>query len=73
MLTDTRNSFRRIGDDDWMVQFTEEEKELLISLLVSTNFAKELVANEINDMEMGEKKLESSTYKKLIQIYDKVI
>ncbi|MGD6833117.1 antirepressor AbbA [Bacillus haimaensis] len=55
-----------------MVHFNEEEKELLIELLISTNFAKELVASVINDMEMGEKKLVSSTYKKLIEIYDKV-
>jgi hypothetical protein len=72
MPIDTRNSHRRIGDEEWMVHFNEEEKELLIALLISTNFAKELVASEINDMEMGEKKLVSSTYKKLIKIYDKI-
>jgi uncharacterized protein YqiB (DUF1249 family) len=72
MLIDTRNNHRRIGDEEWMVHFNEEEKELLIALLISTNFAKELVASVINDMEMGEKKLESSTYKKLIKIYDKI-
>lgn len=55
-----------------MVDFNEEEKELLIALLISTNFAKELVASVINDMETGDKKLESSTYKKLIKIYDKI-
>jgi len=72
MLIDTRNSHRRIGDEEWMVHFNEEEKELLIELLISTNIAKELVASVINDMEMGDKKLESSTYKKLIKIYDKI-
>ncbi|WP_078381081.1 antirepressor AbbA [Sutcliffiella halmapala] len=55
-----------------MVSFTEEEKELLVSLLISTNFAKELVVNEINDIEIGEKKLESNTYIKLVQLYDKI-
>ncbi len=60
------------GDRNHMVSFTEEEKELLVSLLISTNFAKELVVNEINDIEIGEKKLESNTYIKLVQLYDKI-
>lgn len=55
-----------------MVSFTEEEKELLVSLLVSTNIAKELVVNEINDIEIGEKELETKDYQKLIQLYDKI-
>ena len=71
MLIGTRN--RQKGRvEKYMVHFTEEEKELLISLLISTNMAKELVANEINDMEAGDKRLESSTYKKLIRIFDKI-
>ncbi|WP_223700414.1 antirepressor AbbA [Sutcliffiella deserti] len=55
-----------------MLGFTDEDKELLVSLLISSNMAKELVANEINDIEIGDKKLESETYKKLVQIFNKI-
>jgi hypothetical protein len=55
-----------------MVTLTQEEKELLVSLLISTDIAKELVISEINDIEVGEKKLETTTYQKLIKLYDKI-
>ncbi|CAG9619904.1 antirepressor AbbA [Sutcliffiella rhizosphaerae] len=55
-----------------MVQLTTEEKELLVSLLISTDVAKEFVLSEINDIEVGQKKLEAYTYQKLIEIYEKI-
>lgn len=55
-----------------MVILTQEEKDLLVTLLISTDVAKELVISEINDIEVGEKELETRTYKKLIELYDKI-
>jgi len=55
-----------------MVTLTQEEKDLLVTLLISTDVAKELVISEINDIEVGEKKLETRTYQKLIELYDKI-
>jgi hypothetical protein len=55
-----------------MVTLTQEEKELLVTLLISTDVAKELVISEINDIEIGDKKLETKTYQQLIELYDKI-
>ncbi|MCM3616454.1 antirepressor AbbA [Sutcliffiella horikoshii] len=55
-----------------MVTLTHEEKELLVALLISTDVAKELVISEINDIEVGEKKLETKTYQQLIELYEKI-
>jgi hypothetical protein len=55
-----------------METLTQEEKDLLLTLLISTDVAKELVISEINDIEVGEKELEKITYQKLIELYDKI-
>ncbi|QFT88680.1 hypothetical protein FIU87_08495 [Bacillus sp. THAF10] len=55
-----------------MLHLTQEEKELLVNLLISTDVGKELVISEINDFEVGQKMLEATTYRKLIELYEKI-
>jgi len=49
-----------------------EEKQLLVAILFRNHFAIELVVSEINDIECGKKEFDLCTYKKLVELYDKI-
>lgn len=52
-------------------RFTEEEQKLLLNILINHEYAIELLSSEINDIETGPKTLTSTTYKKLVTLYDR--
>ncbi|AHL71200.1 antirepressor AbbA [Bacillus altitudinis MN12] len=53
-------------------RFNEEEKKLLLNVLLNQEYAVELLSSEINDIECGTKNVDDNTYKKLITLYDRV-
>ncbi|MFJ5963603.1 MULTISPECIES: antirepressor AbbA [unclassified Bacillus (in: firmicutes)] len=53
-------------------RFNEEEKKLLLNVLLNQDYAVELLSSEINDIECGTKKVDDNTYKQLITLYDRV-
>lgn len=52
--------------------FSNEEQELLISLLMKQEYAIELLSCELNDIESGEKAVDMETYKQLTTLYDRI-
>ncbi|ASB89833.1 hypothetical protein ACH95_06535 [Bacillus glycinifermentans] len=55
-----------------MERFSEEERKLLLNVLLNHEYAVELLSSEINDIETGTKNVDSLTYKKLVTLYDRV-
>lgn len=55
-----------------MERFSEEERKLLLNVLLDHEYAVELLSSEINDIETGTKNVDSLTYKKLVTLYDRV-
>ncbi|KAA6453064.1 antirepressor AbbA [Bacillus swezeyi] len=55
-----------------MERFSEEERKLLLNVLLNHEYAVELLSSEINDIETGTKNVDSHTYKKLVTLYDRV-
>lgn len=53
-------------------RFNEEEKKLLLNVLLNQEYAVELLSSEINDIECGTKNVDDNTYKQLITLYDRV-
>ncbi|MFS0654313.1 antirepressor AbbA [Bacillus sp. 179-C3.3 HS] len=53
-------------------RFNEEEKKLLLNVLLNQDYAVELLSSEINDIECGTKNVDINTYKQLITLYDRV-
>ncbi|MBD1381283.1 antirepressor AbbA [Metabacillus arenae] len=51
---------------------TEEEKEMLVGLLLDNQYALELLSSEINDIENGNKKVNQRQYQKLLTLYDRI-
>lgn len=55
-----------------MERFSEEERKLLLNVLLDHEYAVELLSSEINDIETGTKNVDSLTYKQLVTLYDRV-
>ncbi|MDA1475743.1 antirepressor AbbA [Bacillus sp. CLL-7-23] len=55
-----------------MDRFSEEERRLLLNVLLDHEYAVELLSSEINDIETGSKRVDNLTYKKLVTLYDRV-
>jgi hypothetical protein len=55
-----------------LLQLSEEEKDMLLTLLFQQHYALELVSCEIADIENGDKKVEECHYKRLINLYDRI-
>lgn len=53
-------------------RLSNEEQELLISLLMKQEYAIELLSSELNDIENGEKAVDMETYKQLTVLYDRI-
>ncbi|WP_243293051.1 antirepressor AbbA [Bacillus sp. FJAT-47783] len=53
-------------------QFSKEDQQLLVDVLFSQEYAIELLESELHDIENGHKKVDFQTYKKLIDLYDKI-
>lgn len=51
---------------------TLDDQRLLVDVLFSQEYALELIESELHDIELGNKKVEHSTYQKLVQLYDKL-
>ncbi|OZM56144.1 hypothetical protein CIB95_13635 [Lottiidibacillus patelloidae] len=52
---------------------SETEKDLLLEVLISQNYVKELVSCEITDIECGVKKTEEARIKKLNDLFDRIV
>jgi len=55
-----------------VVGLTNEDQQLLLKILMDSGYALELISSEISDIENGHKKVDYDTYKRLLEIYDKV-
>ncbi|MBD8068480.1 antirepressor AbbA [Bacillus sp. PS06] len=54
------------------MQLSTEEKDLLVSILFSQNYALELLSCEFVDIENGDKSITSDEYRKFVQLYHKI-
>jgi hypothetical protein len=52
---------------------SETEKDLLLEVLISQNYVKEIVSCELTDIECGIKKTEEARTKKLNQLFDRLV
>lgn len=55
-----------------LVGLTSEDQQLLLNILLNQGYALELISSEISDIENGYKKVEFETYKRIVQLYDKL-
>lgn len=51
---------------------TDEEKERLLNIVFSQNYALELVRCELADIENGDKRVSTQAYRELTNLYDKL-
>ncbi|WP_078547440.1 antirepressor AbbA [Litchfieldia alkalitelluris] len=51
---------------------TDEEKESLLSIVFSQNYALELVRCELADIENGDKMVSREVYREIANLYDKL-
>jgi MinD-like ATPase involved in chromosome partitioning or flagellar assembly len=54
------------------VDLTFDEKELLVDLLLSQNYAIEIVCAELSDIENGLKTVDLNRFEQLTSLYDKL-
>jgi hypothetical protein len=55
------------------LQLSATEKELLLEVLVSQNYVREIVSCELTDIECGIKNTEESRIKELNKLYDRIV
>ncbi|MDQ0229538.1 antirepressor AbbA [Metabacillus malikii] len=53
-------------------KITLDEYRLLVELLISQQYAIEIICSELNDYEIGAKTMEWDRYKRLIALYEKL-
>jgi hypothetical protein len=53
--------------------FSETDQKLLLDVLFSQRYAKEIVSCELTDIESGNKKTEEARIKKLNELFDRLV
>lgn len=53
-------------------QLSIDDQKLLIELLLDQQYALELISSELNDIEIGSKMTDDTTYHRLLSLYDQI-